>query len=175
MRAQRRPRGLGVDRELGRTYQFSVRRERGPESRRWRPNCQPVPIPLSHTTTRTKPTPMHAAVVSTKKSISLACRPGTHSCAISIAPLKLASPIATAQGRSGYPAPNAMPTDRKIARCSRLCGAAVTSRCCGGTKDSTVIAEANSHPDIRKIRRIGGVQFVDSDEHLPSNVTRRAD
>jgi hypothetical protein len=33
-------------------------------------------------------------VVSTKKSISLACRPGTHSCAISIAPLKLASPIA---------------------------------------------------------------------------------
>jgi predicted dehydrogenase len=57
-------------------------------------------------------------VVSTKKWISLACRPGTHSCAISIAPLKPASPIATARGRSGYPAPNAMPTDRKIARCA---------------------------------------------------------
>src|SRR5262249_34118326 len=110
---------------------------------------------------------MHAAVASTKKSISLACRSGVHSCTISIAPLKLVSPIATAQGRSGYPAPNAMPTDRKIARCSTLCAAAVTGRYCGGTKDSPVIAEANIDPEIRKIRRLRGVRLVESDAHLP--------
>lgn len=70
------------------------------------------PLELSRKATHAIPTPMHAAAASTKKSTSLACRPGAHSWAISIAPQKLASPIAGIQGRAGYPAPNKIPIDR---------------------------------------------------------------
>ena len=39
---------------------------------------------------------------------------------------------------------------QKIARCSKLCEAAVTGRCVGGTNDKTTTAIANSHATSRQ-------------------------